>query len=210
MRFHNQNRNVLKPRVLTCLSCLTGLVLIFAHLMAWSQQPQAPSPRDPSIANASTPRQVLQGTAKLIKPYDPASKLRLAISIKAPQMAAEEKFLQELQDRTSPNFKKYLTPEQWNARFAPSVQDEQSVVDWATSQGLTVTGRYPNRLMVNVEGTVDAIQKAFNITINSYDVNGATEFSIDRDPVIPGNLAGVFQYVDGLNSISECTQLIPC
>ena len=74
-------------------------------------------------------------------------------------------------------------------------------MDWVTSQGLTVTARYPNRLMVNVDGTVDTIQKAFNIHINRYQVNGTTEFSNDRDPVIPANLTGIVEYVDGLNSI---------
>jgi len=54
---------------------------------------------------------------------------------------------------------------------------------------------------VNVEGTVDAIQRAFNITINKYEVNGAVEFSNDREPQFPANLDNVIEYVDGLNSI---------
>lgn len=141
------------------------------------------------------------GAVKPIQAYNPASKLRLAISIKAPKVAEEEELLKELQDKNSPNFHKFLTPEEWNARFAPAAQDEQAVVDWATSNGLTVTGRYPNRLMVNVEGTVDAIQKAFAVNVNKYEVNGEIEFSNDRDPLIPSNLQGVIEYVDGLNSI---------
>src|ERR1019366_2033246 len=131
------------------------------------------------------------------------AKLRLAIGITPPNMAAEEKYLQELQDKSSANFHKYLTPEQWNQRFAPSAQDEQAVVDWTKSQGLTVTARYPNRLMVNVEGTVASIQQAFRITINNYDVSGQVEFSNDRDPVIPANLATIIGSVDGLNSIQR-------
>jgi subtilase family serine protease len=200
MRFQNQNRNVLKPRVLIGPGLIAGLLLAFAQVMAWSQQPQVSSINNfPSSVN--TPKQVTSGAAKAIKAYEPTNKLRLAISIKAPHMAAEEKFLKELQDKNSPNFKKYLTPEQWNARFAPAAQDEQAVADWATSRGLTITARYPNRLMVNVEGTVDTIEKAFNIDINTYEVNGAIEFSNDRDPAIPSNLVGIVEYVDGLNSI---------
>ena len=107
--------------------------------------------------------QVMLGTVQLVEPYDPASKLRLAINITPPKMAEEEVFLKELQDRNSPNFHKYLTPEQWNARFAPAPEDEQAVVDWVKSKGLTVTARYPNRLMVDAEGTVDQIQKALGV-----------------------------------------------
>ena len=55
--------------------------------------------------------------------------------------------------------------------------------------------------MVDAEGTVDQIQKALGIKINRYEVNGEVEFSNDRDPVIPGNLVGIVQYIEGLNSI---------
>jgi hypothetical protein len=181
---------------------LAGLIAIIALCTthsAWSQQLTLPNGKPYTPVN--TPREVLGGTAKMVQDYDPTSKLRLAISIKAPKMAEEEKLLKQLQDKNSPSYHKWLTPEQWNARFAPTVEDEQAVVDWATSQGLTVTARYPNRLMVNVEGTVDTIQKAFNIKINRYEVNGTTEFSNDRDPLIPSNLTDIVQFVDGLNSI---------
>jgi len=203
MRSQNPDRKVVKPRVFTGPGCLAGLFIVFAHLMAWSQQPQISTIRDTPLAKSNTPPEVLQGTAKFMHAYEPTSKLRLAIGIKPPHMAAEEKFLQELQDRDSPNFHKYLSPEQWNARFAPSPKDEQAVVDWATSQGLTITARYPNRLMVNVEGTVESIQKALGVTINNYEVDGAVEFSNDRDPVIPANLVGIIGSFDGLNSIQR-------
>jgi hypothetical protein len=181
---------------------MAGLFPIIALCVtqyAWSQQPHLSVQNPPTAAN--TPRQVISGTARIMQAYDPSSKLRVAISIKAPKMAEEEEFLKELQNRKSPNFHKWLTPDQWNARFAPAPEDEQAVVDWAKSQGLTVTARYPNRLMVDAEGTVEQIQKAFEININKYEVNGQMEFSNDRDPVIPANLAGVIEYVDGLNSI---------
>ncbi len=178
---------------------LIAIIALCATQFAWSQQQTLPNGKPYTPVN--TPREVLGGTAKMVQAYEPTSKLRLAISIKAPKMAEEEKLLKQLQDKNSPNYHKWLTPEQWNARFAPAPEDEQAVVDWATSQGLTVTARYPNRLMVNVEGTVDTIQKAFNIKINRYEVNGSTEFSNDRDPLIPSNLTDIVQFVDGLNSI---------
>jgi hypothetical protein len=187
------------PGILNMYGYIAVLALLCTSVLAWSQQPHISRAGAPFATN--TPQQVALGSATPIQAYDPASKLKLAISIKAPKMAEEEKFLKQLQDRTSPNFHKWLTPAQWNARFAPSAQDEQSVVDWATSQGLTVIGRYPNRLMVNVEGTVDAIQKAFSININKYEVDGQIEFSNDRDPQIPSYLQGIIEYVDGLNSI---------
>jgi|HubBroStandDraft_6_1064221.scaffolds.fasta_scaffold13474_2 hypothetical protein len=184
-----------------CLFALLASTIFTVTAMAQEAQhrPVLVAPSTPYAIN--TPKQVVLGTVKPVEAYNPASKLRLAISIKAPKMAEEEDFLKELQDKKSPNFHKYLTPEEWNERFAPASQDEQAVVDWVNGHGLTVTARYPNRLMVDAEGTVDAIQKALNITINKYEVNGAIEFSNDRDPEIPSNLQGVIEYIDGLNSI---------
>src|SRR5271165_6205008 len=185
-RLHAQHAGRYSPKPLSIYGYVAVLALVCTSVMAWSQQPQLSGLKNPP-AFTNTPHQVREGLATPVEAYPPASKLRLAISIKAPKRAEAAAFLKQLQDKTSPNYHKWLTPEQWNARFAPSAKDEQAVVDWATSQGLTVTARYPNRLMVNVEGTVDTIQKAFNIKINRYEVNGTTEFSNDRDPVIPSN-----------------------
>src|SRR5712671_5302822 len=111
-----------------------------------------------------TPHQVFDGSAKLIDHYDATQMLRVVLGLKRPHIDEEEQFLRELQDKKSPNFHKFLTAQQWNARFSPSKQDEQAVVDWATSQGLTITHRYPNRLIVDVEAPAGIIEKAFNVT----------------------------------------------
>jgi len=150
-----------------------------------------------------TPQQILDGTATRIGHYNSAQKLRLTLSIKPPHMAEEEEFLRELTDRTSPNFHQFLTPEEWNARFGPSAQDEQAVVDWAVSQGLTVTHRFNHRLLVDVEAPVSVIEKAFGVTVNQYQYRGEVDFSNDRDPAIPGHLQGILYNIQGLNSIQH-------
>ncbi|HEX4005347.1 MAG TPA: protease pro-enzyme activation domain-containing protein [Acidobacteriaceae bacterium] len=153
--------------------------------------------------NVQTPSQVLEGTALQVSHYNPEQKLRLALAIQPPHMAEEEQFIRDLTTKGSPGFHQFLTQDEWNARFGPSVEDEQAVVDWAESQGLTVTHRYPNRLLVDVEGTSGTIEKAFNVTINNYQVGEEVDFSNDRDPVIPGHLAGILHAVLGLNNIER-------
>jgi hypothetical protein len=129
--------------------------------------------------------------------------LRVVLAIKPPHLAEEEKFIQELQTKGSPNFHKFLTLEEWNKRFAPSVEDEQKVVDWAKSQGLTVTKRYSHRLIVDLEAPAGTLEKVFGVTINNYQVNDEVDFSNDRDPVIPASLEGLVYSVQGLNSIQR-------
>jgi hypothetical protein len=147
------------------------------------------------------PDAITNGTATNLGAFAPTQMLRLAIALKPPQLAAEEQFLQELQDRTSPLYHHYLTPEQWNARFAPSAQDEQAVVDWANAQGLTVTQRYANRLDVDVAAPVSAINNAFGIQISNFRQGASTFWSTDREPTLPATLQPIVGSVMGLSSL---------
>lgn len=148
-----------------------------------------------------TPGPVLDGSAKLVGHTDSTQMLRLVIGLQPPNMAEEEQFLKDLQDKQSPQFHHFLTAEQWNERFAPSAASEQAVVDWAQAQGLTVTNRYSNRLLVDVEGSTAAIEKALNVTINNYQLETKSFFSSDRDPSIPATLSNIVHSVGGLNSL---------
>ncbi len=91
--------------------------------------------------------------------------------------------------------------EEWNERFAPSPQDEQAVTNWATSQGLTITQRYANRLLVDVEAPTAIIERALGVSINRYQLGENIVFSNDRDPSIPASLVGIVHSVLGLNNI---------
>jgi Bacterial Ig-like domain (group 3)/Pro-kumamolisin, activation domain len=153
------------------------------------------------------PQKVENGSALPIGNYNPEQMLRLVLAVQPPHMAEEEQFIQELVTKGSPNFHQFLTPEEWNARFAPAAEDEQKVVDWAQSQGLTVTKRYANRLIVDVEAPAGIIEKAFGITINNYQVEDEVDFSNDRDPAIPDSLSGILHDVLGLNSIQRVHRL---
>jgi len=162
----------------------------------------------PGRVTGKTPGAVLDGTASLVNHYDPGKMLRLAFVLAPPHPAEEEQFLEDLQNKQSPLFHQFLSPEEWNARFGPSAEDEQAVVDWATSQGLTITRRYPNRLIVDVEAQAGAIEKALGVTMNQYRLpvedgqdEGRIVFSNDRDPVLPSRLSEVVESVQGLNSI---------
>jgi hypothetical protein len=146
------------------------------------------------------PLDVRNGRATLVGHFNPQQMLRLAFGLVHPRAAEEEQFLQELMTPGSPQFRHFLTPEEWNARFSPSAEDEQAVVDWATSQGMTITKRWPNRLLVNVEAPVATIEKALMVTINNYQLDGYTYFANAGDPVIPAHLSGIILSVGGLNN----------
>jgi len=187
-----------------------GLGMLLVSGAALHAQARNPAPAKPEVLTqvpaghaGAAPLEVTNGQAAFAGRLAPAQKLRVVLGLRPPKMAEEEAFLVELQTRGSKNFRKFLTPEQWNARFAPAAADEQAVVDWAEANGLTVTRRYANRLIVDVEGTSEAFEKAFAVQMNQYKLNGNVEFSNDHDLVIPGQLAGILHSVTGLNSIQR-------
>jgi hypothetical protein len=130
----------------------------------------------------------------------PTQKLRIVLGLQPQSVAEQQQLLQDLHTKSSPQFHKWLTADEWNARFAPPAQDEQAIVDWAVRNGLTVTQRYPNRLIVDVEGPVSAIERAFGVTMNNYQFAGRAFFSNDRDPSLSADIAPLIHSVQGLNS----------
>ncbi len=206
MRIFHFPRFADKAVVVTCLLALTSFLP--GSWQAGAQTTAAAPANERAISSEGIvplsnhlPHEVADGTAMRLDHYSPEKKLRLAIFVTPPDLAGEEKFLQELQTKGSPNFHKFLTAEEWNARFGPKVEDEQQVVDWAKSQGLTVTNRYANRLLVDVEAPSGVIEQALGVTINHYKVGEEVDFSNDRDPSIPAHLSGIVGGIFGLNSI---------
>ncbi len=179
----------------TVLAAVVFLLVGFTTVMAADNQNSAVKPGGP------TPYQVSNGSAQMVAPADPNQTLRVVFGLQPPHLDAEKKFLEELGDKNSKNFHHFLTAEEWNKRFAPAKQDEQAVVDWAKNQGLTITKRYPNRLLVDVQGPVSVIEAALGVKINSYQLNTTKFFSNDRDPVIPASLANIVHSVGGLNNL---------
>jgi len=177
-------------------ACL--LIVALSVLVSW---PALAQTSDSVTLSGHTPKEVAGGSAALVGHYNPNQMLRLVIGIQVPHLAEEKQFLDELQKKGSPEFHHYLTSDEWDARFAPSVEDEQAVVDWAKANGFTVTQRYSNRLIVDLEAPSATIEKAFGVTMNSYQLGGKTYFSNDRDPMIPASLSNTMQSVMGMNNL---------
>ena len=93
-----------------------------------------------------TPKPVVDGTAKQTGHYNPNQMLRLAIALKPPHLEEEQQFIKDLHDKKSPQFHRFLTAEQWNARrdeWMPSAADYTFVQ--AMMQGRVVQpGKFAN------------------------------------------------------------------
>lgn len=128
----------------------------------------------------------------------------LALSIVLPLRNQDQlkALLQRLHDPNSSDYRKFLTVDQFTAQFAPTEADYQKVVDFATSNGFTVTGRPTNRMIVPVTGTVAQINSAFHVNMNLYPhpSEDRSFYSPDREPSVA--LSVPLAHVDGMNNYS--------
>jgi subtilase family serine protease len=132
----------------------------------------------------------------------PTQRLSLAIGLPLRNQEELDALLQQLYDPASPNFHHYLTPEQFTARFGPTENDYQLLMDFAKSNGLRVTVTHPNRVVLDVEGTVVDIQKAFHTTLRTYrHPKEAREFyAPDVEPSV--DVAVPILHISGLDNYS--------
>ena len=100
--------------------------------------------------------------------FPATNRLHLAIGLPLRNPAALDEFLRQVYDPASPNFRRYLTPEQFTERFGPTEQDYQKVIAFARANGLTVTATHGNRVLLDVSGPVTKIERAFHVTLRVY------------------------------------------
>ena len=116
------------------------------------------------------------------------------------QQAALDKLLAEQQDPHSPNFRKWLTPEQYAARFGMSDSDLGKVTAWLKSQGLRVDGFSRGRTQVFFSGTADQVGDAFHTEFHRYLVEGETSLANAVEISVPEAISGMVLGFRGLEN----------
>ncbi len=102
----------------------------------------------------------------------PAKRLLLVLRRSAEQEAALKTYLESLQNPDSPNYLKWITPDEFSSRFGVSDADLATVETWLQGHGFTINKIGRARMIIEVSGTVGQIQSAFHTPIHGYSVDG--------------------------------------
>jgi hypothetical protein len=126
----------------------------------------------------------------------PMSRMLLVLQRSPSQRAALEQLLDQQQDRSSPNYQQWLTPQQFGQQFGPSDQDIQTITTWLQSHGFQVAPISNGRTVIEFSGTAGQVQEAFHTAIHKYSVPTAAgtledHWANSTDPSIPTALASV-------------------
>jgi subtilase family serine protease len=134
-------------------------------------------------------------------PVEPTFQFGRVTLVMAPspsQQIALNLLLAQQQDRSSPNYHKWLTPEQFAERFGVSQGDINKITAWLESQGFQAISVPRGRTSVSFSGTAAQVQTAFKTEIHRYEVNGENHIANSTPVEVPAALSGVITGVRGL------------
>ncbi len=130
----------------------------------------------------------------------PAPRMLLVLQRSPEQEAALRKLLDEQQIKSSPNYHKWLAPEEFGQQFGPADTDIQAVTDWLAGQGFQVKRVAAGRTVIEFSGTAGLVRQALHTEIHKYVVNGEQRWANASDPQIPAALAPVVAVVASLKN----------
>jgi len=117
----------------------------------------------------------------------------------AAQQADLDALLARQQDPASPDYHKWLTPDQYAARFGASQSDIDKVVGWLSSENMQSISVARGRNIISFSGSARQIEHAFGTELHRYNVHGEMHFANASDPSVPASIGGLILTVRGLS-----------
>jgi subtilase family serine protease len=133
----------------------------------------------------------------------PMQRILLLLKRSDVQEAALQSLMEAQQDKSSPSFHKWLTPDEFGKQFGPSDADVQAVTDWLSAQGFANVRVAGGRNVIEFSGTAGQVRQAFSTTIQNYEMNGAMYVANASDPQIPAALAPVISGIVSLHNFPK-------
>lgn len=193
----SQVRTAIQPLVWICgISCFT-----FASLPAANRLPARIDEQHltrltgswNSRANAANDRGRLDAS-------QPISHVSLVLQPSPEQQADLEQLLEGQRDPASPNYRQWLTPEQFGERFGPSQSDLNTLTLWLQTNGFSVDQIARGRGSIEFSGATGRMESAFHTEMHSYEVKGRKHYANATEISIPAALSGVVSAIRGLDS----------
>ncbi len=158
-----------------------SLLALVAVLAAMSIASQAQSQ---AVMTRHTRDVTLNGQAPMVGHLPANQSMRLVLVLPLRDQEGLDNFLRDVYDPSSPNYRQFLTVEQFTERFGPTQSDYETVKQFARDNGLRVVSTSPNRVNLQVAGSVANIEKALHVTMGIYQhpTENRTYYSPDREP----------------------------
>ncbi|MFC5472960.1 S53 family peptidase [Paraherbaspirillum soli] len=139
----------------------------------------------------------------------PASKMEMAhgeavhvvLSLKLRNKEHLDHFLQELHRPGSASYRKFLTPAQFVAQYAPTEKQVAAVVAHLKKAGFVNIKVAKNRQLVSADGTAATVQAGFNTTLERFTHEGRSVYANTAAAQVPSALGNIVNSVLGLQNV---------
>ena len=172
---------------------LAALVFFTAVITGFGAEP----------ARKILPGHVVPATTRLtpIGQLPATNELHLAIGVPLRDPAGLDKFLAEVYAPASPNYRKFLTPEEFAARFSVTEGDYAVVKNFARTNGFVITHAHGNRLLLDVTAKAADVERAFHLKLNKFKhpTENREFFAPDVEPTVEADLPIV-----DIQGLSDC------
>ncbi len=195
----------LRP-VAGCVGAALAVLFLAAGEVA-AQAPSAPAPDSPTVADGvGAGKRKLEGyrrpdfaKAPLVGPLDQSGVMHLAIGLPVRERKAFDALVDSVSDPRSPNYRKFLEPEDVIARFSPTAADYGALAEFVGQHGFKVVRTFDNRYVLDVSAPVATVERVLHVKMNRYRrPDGTLFFAPDRDPSI--DYEGPILFISGLEN----------
>ncbi|MFN2483675.1 MAG: protease pro-enzyme activation domain-containing protein [Candidatus Limnocylindria bacterium] len=131
-----------------------------------------------------------------------AERIDFSLVLNLPGRADLERYLDALDDPAAPEYRQFLSPAAFGARFGLTDAELARVRAWLTRVGITETASYPQRTAIAVRSTIGAVSTVFGIRFRDYvdRPSGQTFHAPVGDSVVPPEIADLVDGVAGLTN----------
>jgi hypothetical protein len=187
------------------------LVAFCCLFFATSAVAQQPSPVESTAANQPLARIEHSAPALAsfanevgrVEPERPLARMVLVLSPAPEKQQALLKFLDDQQNRRSPEYHHWLWPAEFGSRFGAADSDTEAVRQWLRKSGLQVAPASQSRLWVEFSGTAAQVESAFHTELHYYEWAGKKYLANATDIAIPALFAGISRGVVSLNNFGK-------
>ena len=188
---------------LPLLSSIAASVLLITHALAQTAVPSHPSARlfltidesstitlsgnvHPLAANA-----LAAGASTSAEDSTSMEHMILHLKSDANQESQLATLVAQQNDRTSPLYHHYLTPQDFGSQFGVAAADIAKVASWLENNGFTIEQIPAGNRSIIFSGTVGQVTVAFKTQIHRLMVDGQKHIANVSDPQIPAAFSGV-------------------
>jgi uncharacterized protein (TIGR03437 family) len=133
-------------------------------------------------------------------PSLPVENITLHLQPSPTRTAALQHFLAAQQDPASPDFHRWLTPEQFADRFGLEPGEISTISTWLRSHGFRIGAAARSRIWIAFSGTAGQLEASLKLKMHRYRLNGRIYYANSNEPSPPAEIASLVSGFRGLTN----------